>query len=74
MNTAMLVRDHLSESVKAAKLLEKNRIKFTELYASAGEGKLPFLISPESAFAFMGLGQIRIFVVGAIQERSAAKK
>jgi len=56
----ILLRDHSEESEEAEKILKNYSIDFAYLFCS--DGRLPSLINPDSAYAFEGIGGIRIFV------------
>ena len=56
----ILLRDHSEESEEAEKILKNYSIDFACLFCS--DGRLPSLINPDSAYAFEGIGGIRIFV------------
>ncbi|KKT21400.1 MAG: hypothetical protein UW04_C0004G0014 [Parcubacteria group bacterium GW2011_GWB1_43_8] len=56
----ILLRDHSEESEEAEKILNNYSIDFAYLFCS--DGRLPSLISSDSAYAFEGVGGIRLFV------------
>ena len=56
----ILLRDHSEESKEAEKILKNYSIDFAYLFCS--DGRLPSLVDPGSAYAFEGIGGIRIFV------------
>ena len=64
---AILLRNHSQESREAEKILKENNIDYAPLF-STSEGRLPSIISPDSAYAYRGLEDIRLFV------RSAKRK
>lgn len=61
---AILLRNSSEESRKAEKILKKGNIDYAPLF-STSEGRLPSIISPDSAYAYKGLEGIRLFVRSA---------
>ena len=57
---ALLLRDCSEESEEAEKMLKNYSVDFCSLFCT--DGRLPSVISPDSAYAFEGIGNIRIFV------------
>jgi len=56
----ILLRDYSEESEEAEKILKNYSIDFAYLFCS--DGRLPSLVDPGSAYAFEGIGGIRLFV------------
>ena len=61
---AILLRNHSEESREAEKILKEFNIDYAPLF-STSEGRLPCIISPDSAYAYKGIEGIRLFVRGA---------
>lgn len=61
---AILLRDHSKESEEAEKILKECNIDHAQLF-STSEGRLPSVISPDSAYAYGGIEGVRLFVRGA---------
>ena len=59
---AILLRDNSEESEEAEKILKKCNIDHAQLFCL--EGRLPSIISPDTSYAFEGIGGIRLFVSG----------
>lgn len=60
----ILLRDHSEESEKAEKILKRYDIDHAQLFLTS-EGRLPSIISPDSAYAYEGIEGVRLFVSGA---------
>ena len=58
----ILLRDQSEESEKAEKLLKRCKIDHATIFCS--DGRLPSLLSPNSAYFFDGIGGIRLFIKG----------
>jgi len=61
---AILLRNRSEESKKAEKILKKCNIDHAQLFSTSG-GRLPSIISPDSAYAYEGIEGVRLFVRGA---------
>lgn len=57
-----LVRDDSKESEEASRLLEANGMSHAEVFVESGYHRLPFLLTEEDAYPFVGLGGINFFV------------
>ena len=56
----ILIRDNSRESKEAEKILKENNIEHAQLFST--DERLPCLISHDHAYAFNGIGNIRLFV------------
>ena len=61
---AILLRNRSEESKEAEKILKKCNIDHAQLF-STSEGRLPSIISPDSAYAYEGIEGVRLFVRSA---------
>jgi len=57
----ILLRDHSEESETAENILRKSKIEFTQLFSSS-EGRLPSILSPNSAYAYEGIEGVNLFI------------
>jgi len=61
---AILLRNSSEESKEAENILKEFNIDYAQLF-STSEGRLPSIISPDSAYAYEGMAGVRLFVRGA---------
>jgi hypothetical protein len=60
----ILLRDHSKESEKAERILKRCNIDHAQLFSTSG-GRLPSIISPDSAYTYEGIEGVRLFTRGA---------
>ena len=68
----ILFRDESKDSAAAAKLLKDHGIEFVEVFKENTPHTLPFVLTGEDAYPFVGLGQINFVVRDEVERHAVA--